>query len=41
MRNITSRTYDEGKTRQVAQAIPAFLAQAQDLLARLEATHDA
>jgi len=41
MRNITSPTYDEGKARQVAQAIPAFLAQAQDLLARLEAARDA
>lgn len=41
MRNITSHTYDESKARQVAQAIPAFLAQAQDLLARLEAARDA
>lgn len=37
MRNITSHTYDEGKARQVAAAIPAFLAEAQDLLARLRA----
>ncbi|KPF53341.1 nucleotidyltransferase [Novosphingobium sp. AAP1] len=41
MRNITSRTYDEGKARQLAQAIPAFLAQAQDLLARPEAARAA
>ena len=41
MRNITSHTYDEAKAQQVAQAIPAFLAQAQDLLARLEAARDA
>ena len=35
MRNITSHTYDEAKALQVAAAIPAFLAEAQDLLARL------
>ena len=37
MCNITSHTYDEGKARQIAAAIPAFLAEAQDLLARLRA----
>lgn len=41
MRNITSHTYHEGKARQVAAAIPAFLAQAEDLLARLEAARGA
>jgi len=37
MRNITSHTYDEVKARQVADAIPGFLAEAQDLLRRLAA----
>lgn len=37
MRNITSHTYDEAKARQVTAAIPDFLAEAQALLARLEA----
>ena len=37
MRNITSHTYDEAKALQVVAAIPAFLAEAQGLLARLEA----
>jgi nucleotidyltransferase substrate binding protein (TIGR01987 family) len=36
MRNITSHTYDEAKARQVAQAIPGFLAEAAGLLARLQ-----
>lgn len=38
MRNITSHTYDEAKAVQVVAAIPAFLAEAQGLLARLQAT---
>lgn len=36
MRNITSHTYDEAKARQVAEAIPAFLREAGELLVRLE-----
>lgn len=36
MRNITSHTYDEAKALQVAAAIPAFLAEARDLLCRLQ-----
>ena len=35
MRNITSRTYDEAKALQVADAIPAFLDEARTLLKRL------
>jgi nucleotidyltransferase substrate binding protein (TIGR01987 family) len=35
MRNMTSRTYDEAKALAVVAEIPAFLAEAQDLLARL------
>jgi nucleotidyltransferase substrate binding protein (TIGR01987 family) len=35
MRNITSHTYDEAKALQVARAIPAFLVEAQALVARL------
>ena len=38
MRNITSHTYDEIKALQVAAAIPAFLAEAQELLRRLSGT---
>ena len=37
MRNITSHTHDEAKALQVATAIPAFLAEAQALLGRLQA----
>ncbi len=37
MRNITSHTYDEAKAMQVAAAIPGFLAEAREVLARLEA----
>lgn len=37
MRNITSHTYDAAKAVQVVSAIPAFLAEAQGLLARLQA----
>ena len=37
MRNITSHSYDEAKARQVAESVPAFLAQARDLLVRLKA----
>ena len=37
MRNIASHTYDEAKALQVAEAIPGFLGEAQDLLARLQA----
>lgn len=37
MRNITSHSYDEAKALQVAAAIPAFLAEAQGLAARLTA----
>jgi nucleotidyltransferase substrate binding protein (TIGR01987 family) len=37
MRNITSHTYDEAKAVAVAEAIPAFLAEARDVLARLTA----
>ena len=36
MRNITSHTYDEAKALQVAAAIPAFLAEARDLVGRLQ-----
>lgn len=36
MRNITSHTYDEAKARQVAAAIPAFLAEARTVLDRLQ-----
>ena len=36
MRNITSHTYDEAKAREVTAAIPRFLAEAIELLARLE-----
>ncbi|MCY1670660.1 nucleotidyltransferase substrate binding protein [Novosphingobium sp. SL115] len=36
MRNITSHTYDEAKAVQVVAAIPAFLAEAQGVLARLQ-----
>jgi nucleotidyltransferase substrate binding protein (TIGR01987 family) len=36
MRNITSHTYDEAKAREVTAAIPGFLNEAIDLLARLE-----
>lgn len=36
MRNITSHTYDETKAVQVVVAIPAFLDEAQALLARLQ-----
>jgi nucleotidyltransferase substrate binding protein (TIGR01987 family) len=35
MRNITSHTCDEAKALQVVEAIPAFLAEARALLARL------
>ena len=35
MRDITSHTYDEAKAVQVADAIPAFLAEAHALLERL------
>lgn len=35
MRNITSRTYDEAKAIQVAEAIPAFLVEVRALLPRL------
>lgn len=38
MRNITSHTYDEAKARQVAEAIPAFLAEANEVVRRLEAS---
>lgn len=38
MRNITSHTYDEAKARQVAAAIPDFLAEAAELLRRLKAS---
>ena len=38
LRNITSHTYDEAKAQEVAAAIPEFLAEAQGLLARLEAS---
>lgn len=38
LRNITSHTYDEAKAQEVAAAIPEFLAEAQSLLARLEAS---
>lgn len=37
MRSITSHTDDEGKALQVVAVIPAFLAEVQGLLARLEA----
>jgi nucleotidyltransferase substrate binding protein (TIGR01987 family) len=37
MRNITSHTYDEAKALQVAAAIPGFLAEAREVLRRLEA----
>lgn len=37
MRNITSHTYDEAKALQVVAAIPDFVAEAQALLARLQA----
>ncbi len=37
MRNITSHTYDEAKAVQVVSAIPAFLAEAEALHARLQA----
>ncbi len=36
MRNITSHTYDEAKAREVTAAIPGFLTEASELLARLE-----
>lgn len=36
MRNITSHTYDEAKAREVTVAIPRFLAEAIELMARLE-----
>jgi nucleotidyltransferase substrate binding protein (TIGR01987 family) len=36
MRNITSHTYDETKAREVTAAIPGFLTEATELLARLE-----
>lgn len=35
-RNITAHTYDETKALEVAAAIPAFLAEAQGMLARIE-----
>ena len=35
MRNITSHSYDEAKALQVVAAIPAFLAEAAGLVARL------
>ena len=35
MRNITSHTYDEAKALQVAEAIPGFLEEAREVLARL------
>jgi nucleotidyltransferase substrate binding protein (TIGR01987 family) len=38
MRNITSHTYDEAKALQVAAALPTFLAEAHELVARLLAT---
>lgn len=38
MRNITSHTYDEAKARMVAEAVPGFLAEARDLVNRLEAS---
>lgn len=37
MRNITSHTYDEAKALQVSAAIPGFLAEARELVARLQA----
>ena len=36
MRTITSHTYDEAKALQVVAAIPAFLAEAQEVARRLE-----
>lgn len=36
MRNITSHTYDEAMAREVTAAIPRFLAEAIELLTRLE-----
>jgi nucleotidyltransferase substrate binding protein (TIGR01987 family) len=36
MRNITSHTYDEAKALAVVTGIPAFLAEAKGVLARLE-----
>ncbi|VWX53481.1 nucleotidyltransferase substrate binding protein [Novosphingobium sp. 9U] len=36
MRNITSHTYDEAKAQKVADAIPDFLAEARELLRRLQ-----
>lgn len=36
MRNITSHTYDEAKALEVAAAIPRFLTEATELMARLE-----
>ena len=38
MRNITSHSYDEAKALQVVAAIPAFLAEATGLVARLTAS---
>lgn len=35
MRNITSHTYDEEQARKVVAAIPAFVSEAQGVLARL------
>lgn len=36
MRNISSHTYDEAKALEVAAAIPQFLAEARDVLRRLQ-----
>lgn len=41
MRNIASHSYDEAKSLQVVAEIPAFLAEAQDLVARLEQRNSA
>jgi nucleotidyltransferase substrate binding protein (TIGR01987 family) len=37
MRGMASHSYDDGKARQVAGAIPAFLTEAQDIPTKLEA----
>jgi nucleotidyltransferase substrate binding protein (TIGR01987 family) len=36
MRNVTSHTYDEDAANKVVAAIPSFLAEVRDILARLE-----
>ncbi|MET0178857.1 MAG: nucleotidyltransferase substrate binding protein [Novosphingobium sp.] len=36
MRNVTSHTYDEDEAKKVVAAIPSFLEEARDILARLE-----